>query len=99
MEKIWLDITSLRQVNLMLTLLPSLPEDTEVIVTVSKNPGLVRILEGSGVPYRQFNGTKHGDGPSGYGERILALTDFVKRGKPDLLISDLDPLRCGRPLV
>ncbi len=90
--KVWLDITSIRQANLLATLIYELHPDVEVVVTTSRNPSLARVLYGNQVNFSQFNGSHNGSSSThSYGHRILELTDFIKRREPDLLISDLDP--------
>jgi predicted glycosyltransferase len=91
LDRVWIDISNLRQANMLSTLFFGISKEVETVVTTAKSPALSRVLEGNGIPFTKFNGATGHDGFQSYGERILSLTDYIKKMEPDVLVSDLDP--------
>ncbi len=90
MERIWIDVSSLRQVNLLSTLALRVSKRLGVFVTSVPDRRVARVLRGNGIPFSAVDGGDSGE-IARYAHRILALKDRVKRIKPDVLVSDLDP--------
>jgi len=90
-EKIWIDISSLSQTNLLCSLALRASKEVDVVVTSSTDPAVIRILSGRGIRFLSPSAGTGKNGIASYARRILQLTDFVRKQKPDILISDLGP--------
>ena len=90
MERIWIDVSSLRQVNLLSTLALKVSKRFGVSVTSVPDERVARVLRGNGILFSTVDGGGPGE-IARYANRILALKDRVGRIKPDILVSDLDP--------
>ncbi len=90
MSRVWIDVTGIRQANMLSTLASEIAGNAEILVTTSSDPRPARILRFHKVPGVSVP-SKARDTAQRYADRVLRLSRRVRGHRPDILISDLDP--------
>ena len=89
MARIWIDVTGIRQANLLAALARSMKTKSELLVTTSESRSEEIMQFASVQPLRV---SSHDPDPlQSYADRVLRLSTRIEEFKPDILIGDLDP--------
>jgi hypothetical protein len=89
MSRIWIDVSGIRQANMLASLARSTRARAELLVTTSDSRS-EDIMRFSSLQTIRVS-SEDPDPLQSYADRVLRLSRKIEEFKPDLLISDLDP--------